>query len=194
MVFSEKCGPSEKAGAPLEASEIEETSSRQLEAELTATRETLQSNIEQLKSLNEELQASNEELQAANEELETSREELQSLNEELITVNSQLQSKIEDQEELNNDLSNFLTSTSIPTIFLDHQFHVKRFTPAMSKLLKLIPSDVGRPIMDLSQETLWSRSDCRRRIGPRPPLSDQERYLNKRLLVYSLHTSLQDVG
>ncbi|HMK50613.1 MAG TPA: CheR family methyltransferase, partial [Thermodesulfovibrionales bacterium] len=154
LVFSEKCGSSEKAESPLEASEIEETSARQLEAELTATRETLQTNIEQLKSLNEELQASNEELQAANEELETSREELQSLNEELITVNSQLQSKIEDEEELNDDLNNFLTSTSIPTIFLDHQFHVKRFTPAMSRLLKLLPSDVGRPIADLSQETL----------------------------------------
>ena len=138
----------------LETAEVEETSVRQLETELSATREALQSNIEQLKSLNEELQSSNEELQAANEELETSREELQSLNEELITVNSQLQSKIEEQEETNDDLNNFLTSTSIPTIFLDDQFKVKRFTPAMSRLLKLIPSDVGRPIIDMSQESL----------------------------------------
>ena len=186
LVFSEKCVSSEKAGVPLEASEIEETSVRQLEAELTATRETLQSNIEQLKSLNEELQASNEELQAANEELETSREELQSLNEELITVNSQLQSKIEDEEELNNDLSNFLTSTSIPTIFLDHQFHVKRFTPAMSKLLKLIPSDVGRPIIDLSQETLGPDLIADAEIGPRPPFTDKKRYFSKWILVYPI--------
>ena len=134
--------------------QIEETAVRQLESELSATRADLQSHIEQLKSLNEELQSSNEELQAANEELETSREELQSLNEELITVNSQLQSKIEEQEETNNDLNNFLTSTNIPTIFLDHQFRVKRFTPAMSRLIKLIPSDVGRPIIDMSQENL----------------------------------------
>jgi len=87
-------------------------------------------------------------------ELETSREELQSLNEELITVNSQLQVKVEEQEVTNNDLNNFLTSSSIPTVFLDTRFRVKRFTPAMSKLLKLIPSDVGRPIIDLSQENL----------------------------------------
>ncbi|MEW6569981.1 MAG: PAS domain S-box protein [Nitrospirota bacterium] len=155
LIFREKSVFPEPAGvASLEAAEVEETSVRQLETELSVTREALQSHIEQLRSLNEELQSSNEELQAANEELETSREELQSLNEELITVNSQLQSKIEEQEELNNDLNNFLASTNIPTIFLDPQFRVKRFTPAVSRLLKLIPSDVGRPIVDLSQESL----------------------------------------
>ena len=155
IVFSEKAGVSGREEAvPLEACQVEETAVRQLETELSATREALQGNIEQLKSMNEELQSSNEELQAANEELETSREELQSLNEELITVNSQLQSKIEEKEEINNDLNNFLTSTNIPTVFLDPQFRVKRFTPAMSKIIKLIPADVGRPIIDMSQENL----------------------------------------
>lgn len=155
ITFREKGGSSEEAGAvSVEAVCVDDTAVRQLEGELAATRAELQINIEQLKSLNEELQSSNEELQAANEELETSREELQSLNEELITVNSQLQSKVEEQEETNNDLNNFLASTNIPTIFLDHRFRVKRFTPAMSKLLKLIPSDVGRPIIDMSQEGL----------------------------------------
>ncbi len=155
VVFREKGGIPEQADAvTAEVACVDEPAVRQLEGELSATRAELQTNIEQLKSLNEELQSSNEELQAANEELETSREELQSLNEELITVNSQLQSKVEEQEETNNDLNNFLASTNIPTIFLDHQFRVKRFTPAMSRLIKLIPSDVGRPIIDMSQEGL----------------------------------------
>ncbi|MGD0232884.1 MAG: PAS domain-containing protein, partial [Syntrophorhabdales bacterium] len=149
----EKGGTVEEAGSP-EGSSVEETATRQLESELSATRDTLQSNIEQLKSLNEELHSSNEELQAANEELETSREELQSLNEELVAVNTQLQTKIEEQDETNNDLNNLLTSTSIPTIFLDYHFRVRRFTPAMSKLIKLIASDVGRPIVDMSRENL----------------------------------------
>ncbi|HUJ69237.1 MAG TPA: chemotaxis protein CheB, partial [Syntrophorhabdales bacterium] len=151
--FKEKGGLVEEAGFP-EGSSVEATATRQLESELSATRETLQSNIEQLRSLNEEMQSSNEELQAANEELETSREELQSLNEELVAVNSQLQTKVEEQEETNNDLNNFLTSTSIPTIFLDYHFRVRRFTPAMSKLIKLIASDAGRPIIDMSRENL----------------------------------------
>jgi two-component system CheB/CheR fusion protein len=149
-----------KKGAPHETTDtvapdvVHEDAVRQLENELSSTRQELHSNIEQLRSLNEELQSSNEELQAANEELETSREELQSLNEELNTVNAQLQSRIEEQEETNNDLNNFVSSTNIPTVFLDHQFRVKRFTPSMSTLLKLIPSDVGRPIIDMSQENL----------------------------------------
>lgn len=144
----------EDPGAVSPETSVDENVVRQLESELSATRADLQSNIEQLKSLNEEMQSSNEELQAANEELETSREELQSLNEELITVNSQLQSKIEEQEETNNDLNNFLASANVPTVFLDHQFRVRRFTPAMSALIKLIPGDVGRPIADMSQEHL----------------------------------------
>ena len=155
IVFREKTGPlSETSTESFETVCMEEPAARQLEIELSATRQELQSNIEQLKSLNEEQQSSNEELQAANEELETSREELQSLNEELITVNTQLQAKVEEQEETNNDLNNFQSSANIPTIFLDHSFRVKRFTPAITKLIKLIPSDVGRQIMDMSQEPL----------------------------------------
>ncbi len=155
LVFREKAGPpSEALSEALEAICVEEPAMRQLEIELTTTRQELQTNIEQLRSMNEEQQSSNEELQAANEELETSREELQSLNEELITVNTQLQVKVEEQEGTNNDLNNFLGSTNIPTIFLDHHFRVKRYTPAITKLIKLIPSDVGRQIIDMSQEHL----------------------------------------
>ena len=155
VVFREKHSLS---NAPEEISpdvaDMEEAAVRQLEQELSTTRDDLQGHIEQLKSLNEELHSSNEELQAANEELETSREELQSLNEELTTVNGQLQTKIEDEEETNNDLNNFLASTNIPTIFLDHRLRVKRFTPAMARLIKLLPGDVGRPIIDMSQAHL----------------------------------------
>ena len=155
IVFREKAGsPSGALSGTIETVCVEEPAVRQLEVELSSTRQELQTNIEQLKSLNEEQQSSNEELQAANEELETSREELQSLNEELITVNTQLQVKVEEQEETNNDLNNFLGSTNIPTIFLDHRFRVKRYTPAITKLIKLIPSDVGRQIIDMSQDSL----------------------------------------
>ena len=117
------------------------------------TRDSLQSNIEQLKSLNEELQSSNEVSR-----LPTRARDIQGgasvPQRELVTVNMQLQTKIEEQDETNNDLNNFLTSTNIPTVFLDYNFRVKRYTPAMSKLIKLISSDVGRPIVDMSQENL----------------------------------------
>lgn len=146
------------AGTPvvgdLEMSPDRQSAVAVLENELDATRRDLQRHIEQYKSINEELQSSNEELQAANEELETSREELQSLNEELITVNSQLQSKITEQEETNADLVNFQTSASIPVLFLGTQLRVRRFTPAITNLVQLIPSDIGRPLGDLSHENL----------------------------------------
>jgi PAS domain S-box-containing protein len=157
IVFQEKGRPQgEVDSVGADSTELQETAIGQLENELSATRGQLQNHIEQLRGLNEELHSSNEELQAANEEFETSREELQSLNEELITVNAQLQAKIEEQEKTNNDLNNFFASTNIPTVFLDHQLRMKRYTPAMTKLLKLIPADMDRPIIDMSQENLGS--------------------------------------
>jgi two-component system CheB/CheR fusion protein len=132
---------------------------RQLEAELKTTREDLQSTIEELETSNEELKAANEEvmsvneeLQSTNEELETSKEELQSLNEELSTVNAQLESKVEELERTTNDLDNLLTSTTIPTIFLDRDFRIRRLTPAVTQVFNLIATDVGRPMRDIAQK------------------------------------------
>lgn len=129
---------------------------RQLEQELDTTREDLQSTIEELESSNEELKASNEEvmsmneeLQSANEELETSKEELQSLNEEMTTVNNQLHEKVQELESTNNDMANLFNCTEIATVFLDPGLCIKRFTPATTRLLKLIPTDVGRPLGDI---------------------------------------------
>jgi len=125
---------------------------QQLEYELKSTKEDLQQTIEDLRAANEELMSVNEEFQSSNEELETSKEELQSLNEELTTANSQLESKIHELEAANNDLDNLLTSTEIATLFLDVQLRIRRFTPAATRLFSLIPSDVGRPIVDIAQK------------------------------------------
>jgi len=128
-----------------------------LEFELKATRENLQSTIEQmeraneeLKSSNEEMMSMNEELQSANEELETSREELQSLNEELYTVNSQLQEKVDELERINNDITNLIGNTDIATIFLDSALGVKFYTPPAADLFNLRPTDIGRLLSDLA--------------------------------------------
>ncbi len=124
-----------------------------LRKELVANEEYLQSTIEELETSNEELNASNEEmqsineeLQSSNEELETSKEELQSVNEELATVNAELQNKLIDLSQTNNDMSNLLSGTGIATIFVDHQLCIMRFTPAATRIINLIPVDIGRPV------------------------------------------------
>ncbi|WP_370687435.1 CheR family methyltransferase [Fulvivirga maritima] len=125
---------------------------RRLEEELKETKEYLQSTIEELETSNEELQATNEELMAANEELQSSNEELQSVNEELYTVNNEFENKLIEMTELNDDLKNFLQSTQIATLFLDNDLNIKRFTNAITDLVKLNNSDIGRFVGDFSND------------------------------------------
>ncbi len=126
-----------------------EREARRLREELQNTREEMQSSQEELKSANEELQSANEELQSTNEELTTSKEEMQSLNEELQTVNAELQSKVDDLSRASSDMKNLLDSTDIATLFLDHDLCVRRFTSPTTRIIKLIPADVGRPLTDI---------------------------------------------
>jgi two-component system, chemotaxis family, CheB/CheR fusion protein len=136
---------------------------RQLREALRTTRDDLYKAVNELNSTNEDLRASheetmsiNEELQSMNEELESSKEELQSVNEELNTVNTQLQTKVTELESVNSDLRNLLASNEVATLCLDRSFRIKWFTPAAHRLFNLLPTDIGRPITDLSLTTIDS--------------------------------------
>jgi two-component system CheB/CheR fusion protein len=129
----------------------------ELEHELEATKAELQETVRDLLvsnqeqyAINEEASSVNEEFQSTNEELLTSKEELQSLNEELNALNHQLQETLDRQRTLSNDLQNILFSTDVATIFLDLNLRIRFFTPATKLLFNVIPSDVGRPLADLS--------------------------------------------
>lgn len=113
---------------------------------LKTANEKLENSNEELKSFSEELQSMNEELQSTNEELETSKEELQSVNEELSTVNTELQIKVLDLSRSNNDMNNLLAGTDIGTVFVDQKLCILRFTPALTRVINLLPSDLGRPL------------------------------------------------
>ena len=122
----------------------------ELESELKDTKENLQALIEEVESANEELQSSNEEIVSANEELQSTNEELQSLNEELHTVNTEHQIKIKELIELNDDLNNYFRNSDIGQILLDNRLMIRKFTPAITRQINLISSDIGRSIIDIS--------------------------------------------
>jgi two-component system CheB/CheR fusion protein len=123
--------------------------SARLRRELLATKEYLQSIVEDNASTLEELRAANEEAQAGNEELETAQEELESANEELNTLNEELKISNVEFSKVNRDLANLLESISIPLVMVGRDLRIRRFTRAMEPMLNLIPSDVGRSITDL---------------------------------------------
>jgi two-component system CheB/CheR fusion protein len=133
-----------------------ERATQALRAELESTKEYLQAIInereaanEELKSASEELQSTNEELQSTNEELETSKEELQSVNEELGTVNDELQARNAELGRLNSDLANILSSVTIPIVIVGPDLRIRRFTGMATRVLNVVPTDVGRSILDI---------------------------------------------
>jgi two-component system CheB/CheR fusion protein len=148
------------------------TQETRLEEELKATKEYLQSIIDQqqayveeLQSSNEEVQSSNEELQSLNEEMETAKEETQSTNEELTTLNDEMQSRNKELHQLNDDLINLFRSVRIPIMMVDRQQRLRRFTPAAEKMFHLRDIDIGYPVPDLhlpvsSSEISNRLADC----------------------------------
>ena len=126
--------------------------SGRLRRELTATKEYLQSIVEENASTLEELRAANEEAQAGNEELETAQEELESANEELNTLNEELKTSNVEFSKVNRDLTNLLESISIPLVMVGRDLRIRRFTRAIEPMLNLIAPDVGRSITDLQPQ------------------------------------------
>jgi len=144
-----------------------------LQQELAAAKDSLHflgeehaSTHEALAAANEALVSSNEELQSMNEELETAKEELQSTNEELTTVNEELHSSNQElnssNQELsqaNTDLVNLLNTVELPILILDRERRIRRFTPKARSLMSIAPSDVGRPLEDMTLNILVADLD-----------------------------------
>lgn len=103
-----------------------------LEKELRATRERLQATIAELVSTNEELKSSNE--------------EYRSRNKELTTVNGELGHRVQALTRATSDMKGFLGSTQIATVLLDNEMRVMNFTPAVTQVLHLVETDIGRPV------------------------------------------------
>lgn len=136
----------------------------QLRLELEETKRALQAAINDLESSNDIQRSVNEQLSATNEELQSTNDELQSVNEELYTVNFEYQTKIHELSVLNHDLDNLLDSTNLGVIFLDSELCIRRFTDVATQTVNLLPSDIGRPFIDLAHKLQYKdlMSDMRR--------------------------------
>lgn len=152
LVLFEETRPKGGSRAVAEPARQSHGGSARLRRELAATKEYLQSIVEDNASTLEELRASNEEAQAGNEELETAQEELESANEELNTLNEELKTSNTEFSKANRDLTNLLESISIPLVMVGRDLRIRRFTRAIEPMLNLAASDVGRPITDFQPQ------------------------------------------
>lgn len=89
---------------------------------------------------------------SSSEDYETQTADLRAANEELLRVNRELNHKIEELSRAGNDIQNLMSSMQIGTIFLDSALRVKLFTPAVHEIFNLRPSDVGRPLSDITHK------------------------------------------
>ncbi|HEY4067763.1 MAG TPA: chemotaxis protein CheB [Burkholderiaceae bacterium] len=204
VVFSDRLAeapnPAQPAlRAPAGRNDSLEAQLSQSQDALRAARHHARASEDQLRTTNQALQSLNEELQSTNEELTTSKEEMQSMNEELQTVNQELQAKVTDLSRASDDMRNLLNSTDIATLFLDDFLNVRRFTTQTASIIKLISSDVGRPITDIVTELLdpMIADDAREVLGSLafkerevPALSD--RWFNVRTMPYRTHENRID--
>jgi PAS domain S-box-containing protein len=125
---------------------------RELELELDATKEDLQTFVERLEGANNELQTINEELQSANEELKISNEELETANEELQSSNEEIniayaelkaanialekQEKLLRQSEVNTNA--LLNTTMQSFILIDKDYKIIAFNEQAVKIIKSV--------------------------------------------------------
>jgi len=141
------------------AQQLEEELSR-VKTQLRTTIEQYEAQVEEAQASAEEHQAMNEELRSSAEELETSKEEIQSVNEELTTVNQELKVKVEELRLSNNDLQNLINSTDFATIFLDRSLRLNLTTPRAQDLFNLLPTDIGRPLSDITSRLTYTNLDA----------------------------------
>lgn len=158
-----------------------------LEHEVAATREYLQSVIEQHETAheefqiaNEEAQSANEEMQSVNEELETSKEEIQSSNEELATVNDELNNLNAELSKVNETLrvardyaESIVASVRSPLLVLGPGFRIKTASASFYETFRSSAAATeDRLIYDLGNGQ-WNIPSLRFLLEERLPLEER---------------------
>jgi two-component system CheB/CheR fusion protein len=155
---------------PLDGESAEPALNRQLEDELSATREHLQAMVEELataneemQALNEETQASNEELQATNEEMEAANEELQATNEELVSLNEELNAKTVEYARLSAEYAHLYDALDFPILVFNRALQLTRFNAPAARRFDLRETAQHQHVSRLRLSTL--SDDLETRLG-----------------------------
>jgi two-component system CheB/CheR fusion protein len=85
-------------------------------------------------------------------ELERLKSHLRDTVEQYEASTEELKSKVEELGHANSDMHNLMDATAIATVFLDRDLRITRYTPSAVSLFNLIPTDVGRPLSDLTTQ------------------------------------------
>ncbi|MBN8421057.1 MAG: PAS domain S-box protein [Verrucomicrobia bacterium] len=166
---AEQAGAGAQPEPPLPTAGSVEEEVLRLTQELAATREYLESVIEQqaavneeLQSANEETQSANEELQSVNEELETSKEEIQSSNEELATVNDELNHRNQELQAARDYAEDIVASVRVPLLVLTKDLRIRTASRAFYECFQATPSTtLGRLVYDIGNRQ-WDIPELRR--------------------------------
>jgi two-component system CheB/CheR fusion protein len=75
---------------------------------------------------------------------------MQSVNEELHTINADYQLKNKELLEINDDLNNYFRSNINGQLFVNNDLQLMKFSPGTVKQINLLPTDVGRPLANIS--------------------------------------------
>jgi two-component system CheB/CheR fusion protein len=157
VLFHKKLIPEVNQDTKLNSKSSDQQRIKELEKELSQTREDIkrvteeqQAAFEELQTTNEELLSSSEELQAMNEELETSTEELQSNNEELMCVNDELLDRQEQLISTRNYSESIVKTIREPLLIIDKDFMVKSANPSFYKYFQTTESEIeGRSFFEI---------------------------------------------
>ncbi|OYW17770.1 MAG: hypothetical protein B7Z52_06190, partial [Burkholderiales bacterium 12-64-5] len=79
---------------------------------------------------------------------------------------------MEELSHANGDMRNLMASTAIPTLFLDRELRIMRFTPSAVDLFRLIAGDVGRPLTDINHQLNYPelKADAERVLNDLAPI------------------------
>src|SRR5690606_32262036 len=119
---------------------------RYLASELNRTRELLHNTYKHLNSSRTELQSATDSLAQVGAELKVTKAELRSVQYELRVLKESLRSRVKDLRLANQCLEKTIYLTDLAAIFLDGDYRLLSYTPAVESLFCLSPLDIGIPI------------------------------------------------